>query len=289
MANLLQRARKAVTNPLSTIVAPFSGATKESRQILGGAALVGGGMLAAPALGIGGAGASIGAGGAGGAGMAGYAIPGAILGSSLLGAYSANKGAEAQSDAARRATAEERRQFDITQANMAPWLEAGKTGLNRLSDLVGGDMSGFYTDPGYQFAQEEGQKAIERSAAARGGLKSGGTLKDLTRFGQGLANQQYSDYWNRLAGLSNVGQTTGTTLGGLGANMAGNIGQNMMAGGQARASGYQGMANAAQGGINNALFYSMMQPQGGGGYNTSSLGTTSGFNAAASPYGIFAR
>lgn len=51
--------------------------------------------------------------------------------------------------------------------------------------------------PGYQFALSQGQEAVERSAAAKGGLLSGGTLKDLTAFGQGLASRTYSDEYSR--------------------------------------------------------------------------------------------
>lgn len=203
-------------------------------------------------------------------------VAAAIGGSALLGVAGAKSSANAANRASQRDIAEQRRQFDITQQNMTPWLEAGRLGLGRLSDLVRGDMSGFQMDPGYQFALEQGTQAIDRGAAARGMLGSGARLKDLTRFGQGLANQQYSDYWNRLAGLSNVGQTTGTSLGQFGANMAGRIGQAHQEAGAARASGYQGMTNALQGGINNALFYNMMNPSsatvGGGSFGSGTIG-----------------
>jgi hypothetical protein len=126
-------------------------------------------------------------------------------------------------------------------------------------------MSGFKTDPGYQFALQEGMKGIDRRAAAGGKYASGGTLKDLMRYGQGMANQQYGDYWNRLAGMSGVGQTTGSQLGQLGAQTAGNIGNNMMAAGNARASGYQGQNDAMQSVLNNALLYKMMPTPGAAG------------------------
>lgn len=52
-------------------------------------------------------------------------------------------------------------------------------------------------DPGFQFAMAEGQKALERSAAARGTLLTGGTLKDLAAYSTGMALQGYGDAWNR--------------------------------------------------------------------------------------------
>ena len=51
--------------------------------------------------------------------------------------------------------------------------------------------------PGYQFAQEQGQKAITGSAAARGTLLTGGTMKSLARFGTGLADQTFGDAYGR--------------------------------------------------------------------------------------------
>ena len=49
------------------------------------------------------------------------------------------------------------------------------------------DYSAFFQSPGYQFRQDEGIRAIDRSASARGQLMSGGTLRELQRYGQGLA------------------------------------------------------------------------------------------------------
>jgi hypothetical protein len=186
----------------------------------------------------------------------------AIVGSAIIGSQGAKKGAEAQAQSSEAAIKEQRRQFDIQNKQMQPWLQSGQGALGRMDQLLAGNMSGFQTDPGYQFALQEGMKGIDRRAAAGGKYASGGTLKDLMRYGQGMANQQYGDYWNRLAGMSGVGQTTGSQLGQLGAQTAGNIGNNMMAAGNARASGYQGMANAGQSALNNALFYSMMPKPG---------------------------
>jgi hypothetical protein len=52
-------------------------------------------------------------------------------------------------------------------------------------------------DPGYGFRLSEGLKALERSAAARGGLLSGGTGKALTRYGQEMASQEFGNAFNR--------------------------------------------------------------------------------------------
>lgn len=52
-------------------------------------------------------------------------------------------------------------------------------------------------DPSYQFRLAEGNKAIEGSAAAKGLLRTGGTLKDLAGYGQDLASQEYSNMFGR--------------------------------------------------------------------------------------------
>jgi hypothetical protein len=93
--------------------------------------------------------------------------------------------------------------------NLAPWLSGGNIALNALSgDVQNGtgvaaqwdkqfDPNSVQIDPGYAFRAAEGQKALERSAAARGGVMSGGTLKSLARYSQGLASQEYQNAYNR--------------------------------------------------------------------------------------------
>jgi hypothetical protein len=87
-----------------------------------------------------------------------------------------------------------------------PARQVGDESLQRLrAALLGGDMSGFEQSPGYRFRMEEGQKAIERAAAAGGSYGSGANIKDLMRFGQGVASQEYDSYVNRLLGLQQIG------------------------------------------------------------------------------------
>lgn len=56
-------------------------------------------------------------------------------------------------------------------------------------------------DPGYQFRLKQGQEALERSAAARGGLLSGRAARDTADYSQGLASQEFGNSWNRLMQL----------------------------------------------------------------------------------------
>jgi len=52
-------------------------------------------------------------------------------------------------------------------------------------------------EPGFQFRLDQGRKALEASAAGRGVLRSGGTLKDILGYGQNFASQEYGNVYNR--------------------------------------------------------------------------------------------
>lgn len=191
----------------------------------------------------------------------------------------ANTAAHAEERAAQMSIDEQRRQFDLTRADQMPWLQTGQGALNQLARLygIGGnaagggeayngpvdpntgrptgvmaggaggqpDYSAFMNSPDYQFALQQGEQATQRAGSATGNLRSGNTLAALTQFGQGLASQQLGNYTNRLAQLAGVGQQSANTLGGLGANMASNIGNAYTNAGNARASGILN-ANVAQ-------------------------------------------
>ena len=193
----------------------------------------------------------------------------AILGSAAIGAASSRSASKAQSRAAGQAADLQREQFDRQMELQAPWRQAGERALNKLeaaSEYTPFSMAQFQADPGYGFRFEQGQKALERSAAARGGLISGNTGGALQRFGQDMASQEYQNAFNRyqaerqarlgpLQSLAGVGQTSVNALGQAGANYATGMGEALGAGAQARASGYMGAANAAAGGVGQYMNY----------------------------------
>lgn len=109
------------------------------------------------------------------------------------------------------------------------------------------DYSDFLNSPDYQFALQQGTQNLDRSAASRGRLNSGGYGQDLVSYGQGMAAQQLGNYTNRLANIAGLGQTAGGDLNRLGANYATNYGNNLNNAAAATASGYAGQANAASG------------------------------------------
>lgn len=290
----------------------------------------------------------------------------AIAGSAILGAMSSANAADAQSESAAMSTAEQRRQYDLTRQDQAPWREAGLGGLNKLEYLLGtgetdltrdqvrqnllsqytqtqnngtpsnnglryighedgGTIAGgrdywisapytagtaatssidetglnaaidaemarmaemkadpdygsllrdfgledFTKDPGYDFRLSEGEKGINRSLAARGGLFSGAAGKALSRYNQDFASNEYGNAYNRyntnqgnkfnrLASLAGIGQSATNQIQQAGQNASNNISSNMIGSGNAQASGIMGIGNAISGGLNNYMQYNMM-------------------------------
>ena len=224
-----------------------------------------------------------------------WMIPAAIIGSSLLGSSSAKSAASTQAAAADRAAELQNQQFQQTRQDQMPWLKAGEGALNKLVGAVDYQKFGmdqFQQDPGYAFRLSEGQKALDRSAAARGGLISGGALRAAQRYGQDMGSQEYMNAFNRyqaersamlnpLQSLAGVGQTTAANLGTAGAANAANVGNLLTGGAAARAAGQVGAANAFTGGLGTYLNYTSNNNLlnalrgGGGGANA---------DAAINPY-----
>lgn len=198
-----------------------------------------------------------------------WVIGGAMLGSALIGGVSSGAASRAQERAAREGAAAQERMFNRQVELQEPFRQAG---VNALPELVAASrytpfsMEQFQQDPGYAFRMREGLKALDRSAAARGGLLSGNQLRGVTQFGQDLASQEYTNAFNRyqaersarlnpLQSLTGMGQTATNTL----SNEAGQYGQNMAANaaqmGNIRASGYMNQANALTGALGTGLNY----------------------------------
>jgi len=204
----------------------------------------------------------------------------AVGGGAIVGGYIASKGAgdaaQTQADAANRASDAQQAMYMQQREDATPWRYAG---MRALGGMESGDfqrdftMNDFQKDPGYDFRMQEGQKALERSAAARGGLQSGATMKALSRYGQDFASNEYSNAYNRfnsdrdrrfnrLASLAGLGQTANSQVMQAGQNAANQIGQNTV--GAANAIGASQIAqsniwgNTLSGLGQNYMNYSMM-------------------------------
>ena len=185
-------------------------------------------------------------------------VAGAVVGSSLIGASAARSAASSQAAAAQEGLAAQERMFERQVELQEPWRKAGEQALNKLiplSEYQKFGMDQFQADPGYAFRLSEGQKALERSAAARGGLQSGSALKAASRFGQEMGSQEYTNAFNRyqteraaqlqpLQALAGIGQTAANTVTGAAGTYGAAANEALQNVGAARASGYVGGANA---------------------------------------------
>jgi hypothetical protein len=214
-------------------------------------------------------------------GGASLALAAAGLGAKVGGALDASQAASGQAQAAKeaagiqasasdRAADIQRQIFERQVALQEPWRKAGEQALNRLVPLATEytpfGMQQFQVDPGYAFRLSEGQKALERSAAARGGLISGNALRAAQQYGQEMGSQEYMNAFKRyqmereaqlnpLQSLANVGQTGtarlgeaaqtyGTNVGNLGLGSASTQANALLAGAQARSSAYKGIGES---------------------------------------------
>lgn len=172
----------------------------------------------------------------------------------IAGVFGAEKAEDAQYAAGQRAAKALKEALATGRTDLSPYMTQGAGAANILSRLYGldgqpADMSAFTQSPDYQFNLSQGLGAIDKSAASRGGLYSGATMKAAQRFGSGLASQQFSDYFNRLSGLSGSGQNAATSLLGAGTNTAQGLGAIHLDQGQNAAnnimSQFQGWGNLA--------------------------------------------
>lgn len=203
---------------------------------------------------------------------AGALMAGGQMLGGLLQYDAADKAADAQLAGVNAGIGETRRQYDQNRQDLAPYRTAGYSALDKLSSLIDGyrpfDGSELEDDPGYLFGLNAGKDAIEQSAAARGGLFSGRTMKDLARYATDYAGTKFNERgafrlgeraqrYNELAGLTGTGQTAAMGGAQLGANASATIADLYGSGGAARAAGMVGGANALGNAFSNAgnLYY----------------------------------
>ncbi len=209
----------------------------------------------------------------------------AVVGGSALvagvGAISSSNAsrtaAAAQDHAASLASNTQMNMFNQEQANAAPWIQSGNNALNSLNSQMP-DLTrqftaqDFQSNPGYQFQLQQGQQAIQRSAASKGLLNSVGTQQNLDAYSQGMANTDYQQAlnnftgnqqqrYNMLSGLSQQGLAGATLTNQAAMNAGNNISNNQMAAGNASAAATIGSSNALSSGLssvaNNGMSYSM--------------------------------
>ena len=277
--------------------------------------------------------------------VAGIGAGTSLLGG-LLGSNASKKAAQQQQEAATRAndyiqaqdanaqaiinnnsaTSQNLIKQNTADANalFSPYTQVGSTAASGLNSALQNPFKfNLADDPGYQFRLSQGQKAVEQSAAARGGAVSGGALKALTQYGQGFASNEYANAFQRNqqqlqnlfqgAGLGlnasntmsgNYNQNSALQTGVLGQqsaldaqvlmNQGTQIGNNITGAGNANAAGTVGSANAWGGALNgvaqtaNQLFLYNLLKGGGtsGSYPTNIGGPGTGVNIPLTASGL---
>lgn len=198
------------------------------------------------------------------------AIAVAVVGgvATVAGAYMQSQAtkdaADAQVKAADKSLNAQRDMYSQTREDNEPWRQAG---IKALGDIQNGNiLTNFQGDPGYAFRMQEGQKAINAAASARGMSNSGGALKSLARYGQDYASNEYNNaynrQYNRLSALAGIGQNAagqnqaaGQNYVNQATNSYGNIGNAQAASSIGQANAYN---NAIGSGTNSWMQFQMM-------------------------------
>lgn len=241
---------------------------------------------------------------------------GAVVGAGI-GAISSSNAVDAQTQASDKTLALQHLMFDKTQKNEAPYLRAGNNSLTALMQGLGLAAGGsgaaghgsltapftaqmYHESPGYKFQMQEGTDAVLNNASRLGGVNSGNTLKALTTFGQGLANQDFqqaynnytnnqSNLFNRLYSLTGTGQNAAASLGGFGQNYADAAGSAYGSIGNANSAGSIATGNTLSNLFTNpdlqSAFRSMFSNTGGSdGLNLPSGVATTNFGTGSNPF-----
>lgn len=168
----------------------------------------------------------------------------------------------------------------------------GLSGLNLYGDALGVNgadgaaraSSAFQTDPGYQFQQQQGIDALNRSAAARGQLNSGQTGLDTLNFSQGLANNTYQQWLQNLSGFGGqqAGVYTGATTGQAGALT--DLASNATNAAQQKVDLFGNATNGLMGANNQKAAGTQQQLSGLGGFGQA-LGSLAGSKSGSNLFG----
>lgn len=173
------------------------------------------------------------------------------IATALIGKKSSDKALRAQTEAADNSNALLERMYNQTREDQTPYREASTSALAQIQNLLK-SPDAITQDPGYKFGLDQGTRALNSGAAARGMTYSGAAGKALTRYGQDYAGTKLDQSYNRLANIANLGQVA--VNGQNNQQFANNTSNNLIGLGNARAgaSMYQGRlwGNAANSLVN---------------------------------------
>lgn len=188
-------------------------------------------------------------------------VIGAGLGGAIEGRESVGEASQAQQQAAQGGIDEQRRQFDAIQKLLQPYSEAGTGALAQQQALLGLGAPGsqqqaitaLQGSPQFQALQQQGENAILQNASATGGLRGGNVQGALAQFRPALLSSLINQQYERLGGLTAIGQNAAAGVGNAGMSTGTNIATLLGRQGQAEAGGILGQQSALTGGINKAF------------------------------------
>ncbi|NIE67477.1 DNA transfer protein p32 [Burkholderia sp. Ax-1719] len=211
------------------------------------------------------------------------AIAGGSVAAAGIGAVASNSAADTQASAANNATGAQMAMFNTTQQNLQPYMSEGNTALNTLNGQlptlnapINNTNWQQYMSPAYNFQLQQGDQAIQNSAAATDGALSGAAMKGLINYNQNMAGTafqnafndyqtQNSNIYSRLSNLANLGESAAAGVGQAATATGANVANTITAAGNAQAAGTVGTANAVTGAVNNGLGYYMLNNLAGSG------------------------
>ena len=167
----------------------------------------------------------------------------------ITGATQQAKAAEAaaatQAAASTESIAEQRRQFDILTELLRPYVEAGQPALQQQQALIGlrgapeqqVAITALEKSPFFQAAMRQGEEALLQRASATGGLRGGNIQAALAQFRPQMLESQIAQQYERLGGLTSLGQSSAAGQAGAGMQSAGAIGNLLAQRGAALAGG----------------------------------------------------
>jgi len=180
-----------------------------------------------------------------GAALAGVAVGGATLVSGYMQGEAAKDAAATQAGASQAGIEEQRRQFDVVQKLLEPYVTGGTEAFKQQQALVGvqgpeaqrAAISALEQGPAYQALVQQGENALLQKASATGGLRGGNIQAALAQFRPQLLSQLIEQQYGQLGGLSKFGQASAAGVGAAAQETGGNIAQLLAAQGAAQAGG----------------------------------------------------
>lgn len=174
----------------------------------------------------------------------------AVMGAtSLLGASSqanaAKSAAGTQARSAEAGIAEQRRQFDLIQGLMKPFVEGGTSAFGQqmaLTGAAGADaqqaaLTALEQGPEFAALTRQGEEAILQNASATGGLRGGNVQGALAQFRPQVLTSLIEQQYGRLGGLARMGQSSAAGVGAAGQQTGTNISNLLQQQGAAQAGG----------------------------------------------------